>query len=126
PDVLYASPNYRVHALDIPNDPGYVNLWGLNNTGQTGGTPDADIDHAELTFQGNGSTVVAVIDTGIDYTHPDLAAHIWTNAAEAGGAPGVDDDGNGYVDDVHGYDFVNDDGDPMDDFFHGTHVAGTI
>src|SRR5688572_17969083 len=104
PDVLYASPNYLVRALDIPNDPDYTNLWGLNNSGQTGGTSDADIDHAELAFQGNGSTVVAVIDTGIDYTHPDLAGNIWTNVAEAGGAGGVDDDGNGYVDDIHGYD----------------------
>jgi subtilisin family serine protease len=126
PDVMYASPNYIVHALDIPDDPGYPNLWGLNNTGQTGGTPDADIDAAELTFEGNGSTIVAIIDTGIDYTHPDLAANIWTNSAEAGGVAGVDDDGNGYVDDIHGYDFVNNDGDPMDDHYHGTHVAGTI
>ena len=113
PDVLYASPNYIVRALDIPNDPSYSSLWGLNNTGQTGGSPDADIDHAELNFQGNGSTVVAIIDTGIDYTHPDLAGNIWTNSAEAGGTVGVDDDRNGYVDDIHGYDFVNDDGNPM-------------
>ena len=70
-------------------------------------------------------TLVAVIDTGIDYTHPDLAANIWTNPGEIAGN-GVDDDGNGFVDDVHGYDFANDDGDPMDDHGHGTHVAGTI
>jgi subtilisin family serine protease len=124
-DVLYASPNYIVHALDIPNDPGYTNLWGLNNTGQTGGTPDADIDAAELGFQGNGSTIVAIIDTGIDYTHPDLAANIWTNPGETPG-DGIDNDTNGYIDDIHGYDFVNNDGDPMDDHYHGTHVAGTI
>jgi subtilisin family serine protease len=126
PDVFYVSPNYLVRALDIPNDPDYPLLWGMNNEEQTGGTFDADIDHAELTFQGNGSTVVAIIDTGIDYTHPDLAGNIWTNILEANGAAGTDDDGNGYIDDVHGYDFVNDDGDPMDDHYHGTHVAGTI
>ena len=69
--------------------------------------------------------MVAIIDTGIDYTHPDLAANIWTNPGEIAG-DGIDNDGNGYVDDVHGYDFVNNDGDPMDDHFHGTHTAGTV
>ena len=68
---------------------------------------------------------MAVIDTGVDYTHPDLAANIWTNSGEIAGN-GIDDDGNGFVDDVHGYDFVNNDGNPMDDNSHGTHVAGTI
>src|SRR5262249_48878129 len=105
----------------------FSSLWGLHNTGQTGGTPDADIDAPEAwdVTTGSSSVVVAVIDTGVDYTHPDLAANIWTNAGEVPGN-GVDDDHNGYVDDVHGYDFVNNDGDPMDDHFHGTHVAGTI
>ena len=69
--------------------------------------------------------MVGVIDTGVDYTHPDLAANIWTNPGEIAGN-GIDDDGNGFVDDVHGYDFVNNDGNPMDDNGHGTHVAGTI
>src|SRR5207249_4248965 len=72
---------------------------------------------------GNNSTIVAVIDTGVDYNHPDLAANIWTNPGEIPGN-GIDDDHNGFVDDVHGYDFANNDGDPMDDFFHGTHAAG--
>ena len=66
-----------------------------------------------------------MLDTGVDYTHPDLAANIWTNPGEIPGN-GIDDDNNGYVDDVHGYDFVNGDPDPMDDRYHGTHVAGTI
>lgn len=128
PSVLYAHPDYRVHVALVPNDPRFNSLWGMNNVGQTGGTADADIDAVEAWDRttGNGSTVVAVIDTGVDYTHPDLAANIWTNTPEANGAAGVDDDGNGYVDDVHGYDFANNDGDPMDDHFHGTHVAGTI
>ena len=74
---------------------------------------------------GSRTSWSAVIDTGIDYNHPDLAANIWTNPGEIPGN-GIDDDGNGYVDDVHGYDFANIDGDPMDDHSHGTHVAGTI
>ncbi|MBN2474057.1 MAG: S8 family serine peptidase [Pirellulales bacterium] len=110
-----------------PDDPQYERLWGLENAGQTGGTAGADIE-AEAAWDistGAGSIVVGVIDTGVDYTHPDLAANIWTNPGEIAGN-GFDDDGNGFVDDVHGYDFVNNDGDPMDDHNHGTHVAGTI
>jgi thermitase len=110
-------------------------MWALNNTGQTGGTIDADIDAPEEWTINAGSpvTVVAVIDEGIDINHPDLKANIYTNAVEAIGIKGVDDDRNGYVDDVHGYDFLNNDAsvydpDPItgkgDE--HGTHVAGTI
>ena len=105
----------------------YDSLWGLNNQGQTGGTADADI-HAEEAWEittGSSNTIVAVVDTGVDYLHPDLAANMWSNPGEIAG-DGIDNDGNGYVDDVHGYDFANGDGDPMDDHFHGTHVAGTI
>lgn len=126
--VLYAEPNYMLHALNTPNDPMYSQQWGLNNTGQTGGTIDMDIDAPEAweVTTGSSNTIVAVIDTGVDYNHPDLAANIWNNVAEVGGLPGVDDDGNGYVDDFHGYDFANNDNNPMDDHSHGTHVAGTV
>jgi subtilisin family serine protease/subtilisin-like proprotein convertase family protein len=127
PHVQFVEPDYHVSLEQTPNDPNFDSLWGLDNHGQTGGTDDADIDAPEAwdKFTGSSSTIVAVIDTGVDYTHPDLAANIWTNPGEIPGN-GKDDDHNGYVDDVHGYDFVNHDGDPMDDHFHGTHVAGTI
>src|SRR5690606_6064438 len=125
--VAFAEPDYRSYALATPNDPSYGELWGLHNTGQTAGIADADIDAGEAwsSTQGNSGTLVAVIDTGVDYLHPDLSANIWTNPGEIAG-DGVDNDHNGYVDDVHGYDFINNDGDPMDDHGHGTHVAGTI
>lgn len=127
PNVSFVEPDYRVSLQDIPDDPSFGTTWGLNNEGQTGGADDADIDAPEAweVEKGSSSTIVAVIDTGVDYTHPDLAANIWTNPGEIPGN-GKDDDKNGYIDDVHGYDFVNRDGDPMDDHFHGTHVAGTI
>ncbi len=125
--VAYAEPNYVQHAYRTPNDPFFNLLYGLHNTGQTGGTADADIDAPEAWDLTTGEDVlVAVIDTGIDYNHPDLRANLWRNAAEANGRPGVDDDRNGLVDDIYGYDFANRDADPMDDQGHGTHVAGTI
>ena len=127
--ILYAEPDYEVQVSStVPDDTRFNDLWGMHNTGQTGGTADADIDAPEAWDIGTGSSeiIVAVIDTGVDYTHPDLAANMWVNEAEYNGTPGVDDDGNGYVDDVYGYDFRNNDGDPMDDHYHGTHVSGTI
>ena len=127
PKIEYIEPNYIVQANEIPNDPRFPELYGLNNTCQTGGTADADIDATEAwdVFTGSHNVLIGVIDTGVDYNHPDLAANIWTNPGEIPGNS-VDDDNNGYVDDVHGYDFVNNDGDPMDDHGHGSHCSGTI
>jgi subtilisin family serine protease len=129
-DLRFAvvEPDY-IRSIDsvIPNDPGFPDLWGLHNTGQDGGTTDIDIDAPEAwdLTTGSGDVVVAIIDTGIDYTHPDLQANIWTNPGETPDN-GIDDDGNGWVDDIHGINAIVETGDPMDDNAHGTHVAGTI
>src|SRR5262245_11779007 len=125
--VEYAEPNYILTADVAPGDPEFGRLWGMNNTGQTGGTPDADIDAPEAwdVTTGSPSVIVGVIDTGIDYNHVDLAANVWTNPGEVPGDH-MDNDGNGYVDDVHGINAITGSGDPMDDHGHGTHVTGTI
>ena len=122
--LVSVQPNY---VADLQtNDPGFSDLWGLENTGQTGGTVDVDIDAPEAWKTTTGfDTVTAVIDSGVDHQHPDLIDNMWVNPGEIAGN-GIDDDRNGFVDDVHGYDFVNNDGDPMDDHGHGTHVAGTL
>lgn len=124
-----------------PTDPSFGQLWGLVNLGnnepakngvnssQTG-VAGADINASAAwgITKGSRNVKVAVIDTGIDYNHPDLVNQIWTNEAEANGQPGVDDDGNGYVDDIHGMRFIDGDtsNDPIDGHGHGTHCAGTI
>ena len=125
--VEYVEPNYIVTTTLIPNDPYFPNLYGLHNTGQTGGLPDADIDAPEAWDMqtGNGNVIVAVIDTGVYYNHSDLAANMWHNPNEIPNN-GIDDDNNGFIDDYLGWDFYNKDNDPMDDHGHGTHVAGTI
>ena len=126
PRVAYAEPNHVVTIAATPNDPSFSQLWGLHNTGQTGGTNDKDIDAPEAweLATGDPNIVVAVTDTGVDFGHPDLADQRWVNTLDPVG--GGDDDGNGLVDDWSGWDFVNDDNDPFDDNRHGTHVSGTI
>lgn len=125
--VGVAEPDYLVfHHQTIPNDTNFGDLWGMRNTGQTSGKPGADVK-ATLAWQhrtGGGNIVVAVIDSGVDYLHPDLLANIYQSSSET--QDGADSDGNGYVDDIRGWDFHGNDNDPMDDHFHGTHVAGTV
>ena len=117
PKVEYAEPDYKIKIdSTVPNDPDFSRLYGMNKIGAP---------QAWDTFTGNSSVVVGVIDTGIDYNHQDLKDNIWKNPSEIPGN-GRDDDGNGYIDDVYGWDFVNNDNDPMDDNYHGTHCAGTI
>ncbi len=127
PRVVYIEPNFVVRAIEtIPNDPRFDELWGMHNTGQTGGTPDADIDAPEAwDLAKNSDVIVGVIDTGVDYNHVDLSTNIFVNAGEIA-ANNIDDDGNGFVDDVRGWDFINNDNNPMDDNGHGTHCSGTI
>lgn len=119
--------DFIAHVSATPNDASYGSLWGLHNTGQSGGTVDVDIDAPEAwnVTKGSRSVLVGVIDTGLNYSHPDLAANAWTNPNEVAGN-GIDDDNNGYIDDVRGWDFVSDDNDPADDHGHGTHCSGTI
>ncbi len=126
---ICVSPNFTVQPDAIyPSDNRFFELWGLHNTGQFYGIIDADIDMPEAWEIATGSReiIVGVIDSGVDYTHPDLAANMWINSAEQNGTAGIDDDLNGFIDDIYGYDFPNYNGDPFDELGHGTHVAGTI
>src|SRR2546430_5941224 len=129
PDVLYAEPNWIVDAQVVPSDPSFSSLWGLNNTGQNGGIPDADNDAPQAwdVTTGSSDVVVAVIGTRIAHTHPDLSANMFRNELDCN-SNGIDDDGNGVVDDCFGIDTANNDSNPMDDANpgHGSHVAGTI
>jgi subtilisin family serine protease len=149
PEIEYAEPNFiysivkpiieknvvsdllntQTDSYYTPVDPKFDQLWGIHNAGNLRGSvagADVDAKRAWDVTTGSRSIRIAVIDTGIDYNHPDLADQMWVNSAELNGQPGVDDDGNGYVDDIHGYDFANNDGDPVDGNSHGTHCAGTI
>ena len=126
--VEVAEPDFIVFTTEvIPDDPSFDRLWGLHNTGPGSAVEDADIDAPEAweITTGSRSIKVGVIDTGVDYDHPDLAANMWTNPGEIAG-DGIDNDNNGFVDDIHGWDFAYDDSDPMDVQNHGTHCAGTI
>lgn len=132
PNVEYAEPNYIYHTFPVPtppqrtpNDPRFDELWGMRN----GNDADIDADEAWEVQTGSENVIVGIIDTGIDYNHEDLKDNIWFNPGESGGGKesnGVDDDGNGYVDDFRGWNFAYDDNDPFDDQGHGTHVSGTV
>ncbi|MHC4520687.1 MAG: S8 family serine peptidase, partial [Planctomycetota bacterium] len=116
-DVEYAELNPIVSICAQPDDPQYGSQWALQKIAAA---------EAWDTCRGSAAVVVAVIDTGVDYRHRDLEANAWRNRAEFNGAPGVDDDGNGFIDDLWGYNFIYNDNEPMDDHGHGTHCAGTI
>ncbi|MCB0379243.1 MAG: S8 family serine peptidase [Bdellovibrionales bacterium] len=124
PLVEIIEPNYIYHASVLPNDARLSDLWGLRNQQKSG--IDIGAEAAWDITTGSRDIVVAVIDSGVDYTIADLQNNMWVNEAEKNGTAGVDDDGNGFVDDIYGYDFANSDGDPMDDNNHGSHCAGTI
>lgn len=134
PYVEIVEPNYIYRASAVEaNDPLLPKLWGMKNTGQKDpsgqeGVAGIDISAPEAWNIQTGSKdlVVAVIDTGINYNAEDLSENTWTNEAELNGKPGVDDDNNGYIDDVHGFNFVTGKGDPLDDHGHGSHCSGTI
>jgi subtilisin family serine protease len=149
PNVLYAEPDYKIFlspteqpvevaavgddleisATRTPNDPDFRLLWGLKNSGGAPfyGTSGSDIKAPEAwgVTTGSSGIVIALVDTGVEYTHPDLAANIWKNTGEIANNR-IDDDKNGYIDDVNGWNFVSKNNNPMDDNGHGTHCAGTI
>ena len=141
PDVQIAEPVYEKKLYDTEgndndkiqskattvNDPLFSDQWHYHNTGQTGGTPGADIDlqNAWDIQMGSDNVIVGVVDMGIQTDHPDLAGALWVNETEYSGTTGVDDDGNGYIDDIHGYNFA-DNTSYIPAGYHGTHVAGTI
>jgi PKD repeat protein len=143
-DVLWVQPNYIYRLSTVPNDPLFPQQWGLNNVGQIvnnqpAGTSGSDI-HAPAAWDaftgpvGSNDVLIAVVDTGIDYSHPDLQPNIWTNSGEMGTdsqgrdkrTNGVDDDGNGMVDDWHGWNLIDRNGNTTDDGGHGTAMAGII
>lgn len=127
PEVEYAEPNFYYYTMNTPNDPSFSKQWSFENTGQTGGKNDADINALKMWEIEKGSKKIAIgiIDSGVDYTHPDLVNNMWNNPGEIPNNQ-IDDDKNGYRDDVYGANTIQNNGNPMDDNRHGTHVAGTI
>lgn len=136
PAVDIVEPNYIYRINKAPNDPMYGQLWGMNNVGQPDSSRQVGIAGTDIGAEaawdittGSKDVIVAVIDTGINYNHPDLKDNLWINEAEKNGQAGVDDDGNGIVDDVYGASFVDANkptGNPLDDHGHGSHCSGTI
>ena len=126
-NVIFVEPNYLVHAAVLPDDPVFDRQWALNNIGQTNGKYDADVNAPEAwdIEKGSRDVVIAIVDTGVDYNHSDLINNIWNNPGEIPDN-GIDDDGNGFIDDIHGINTITNSGDPNDDSRHGTHVAGII
>jgi subtilisin family serine protease len=131
PRVEYAEPNYLLRPAEtVPNDQFFNLMWGLSNNGDNSGAAGADIAATRVwdITQGSQDVVVAVVDTGADLTHPDLAPNAWVNTGEVAGN-GVDDDRNGFVDDINGWNFVSNNNRVYENSFddrHGTHVSGTI
>jgi subtilisin family serine protease len=126
PEVDYAEPDHVYQTQLIPNDTSFNQLWGMHNTGQSGGVVDADIDAPEAwdSHTDSPGIVIASLDTGVDKNHEDLVGNIWINPGEIAGN-GVDDDNNGFIDDVNGWDFIQNDNNPADDHSHGSHTMGT-
>jgi subtilisin family serine protease len=125
--VVHAEADGIGFGSGLPNDPSFASQWGCHNTGQSGGTADADVDAPEFwdILENVNGVVVAVLDSGLNFTHPDLQNLAWTNSAEIPG-DGLDNDANGRVDDVRGWDFTNSDNDPTDDHGHGSNVTGIM
>ncbi|MDR1154879.1 MAG: S8 family serine peptidase [Bacteroidales bacterium] len=139
-NVQTAEPRYKIRHFgmsasppaETPNDPDFNKQWNYNNTGQTGGTPGADIRLPEAWERikslgiKNSNVIVAVVDAGVYYDHEDMKANMWVNEAELNGISNVDDDGNKYVDDIYGYNFVDRSDGAISPEDHATHVAGTV
>ena len=133
-NVEYVEPNIEYKAFNRISDPDFSKQWSLKNTGRNSGGffswgkigEDVKAIDAWESETGSKNIKIAVIDTGVDYNHPDLLENMWKNEAELNGEEGVDDDGNGFIDDIHGWDFASNDNDPIDGNGHGTHCAGVI